>query len=147
MDFEALAFWHWLALGLVLLIVEMALPTGFVLLWVGCSALIVGVLAWVLPNMGWQIEFALFGVLSIASILVYRRFRRPPAATDQPMLNRRGASYVGREFTLLEPIVNGVGRLRVDDSQWRIRGVDVPAGTQVRIVAVDGTTFIVEPAN
>lgn len=147
MGFDQLLFWHWLAIGLLLLIVEMVLPTGFVLLWVGVSALIVGALAWVLPALGWQFEFALFGVLSIVSILVYRRFRRPPPETDQPTLNRRGASYVGRQFTLVEPIVNGVGRLRVDDSQWRITGTDVPAGTQVRVVAVDGITFVVEPAH
>jgi inner membrane protein len=51
---------------------------------------------------------------------------------------------VGRTFTLNEPMVNGVGKLRVDDSQWRIAGVDAPAGTQVRVVAVDGATLKVE---
>ena len=42
------------------------------------------------------------------------------------------------------PIVNGVGKLHVDDSQWRISGADVPAGTQVRVVAADGSTLRVE---
>ncbi len=139
-----IVFWHWLVFGLVLLIVEMILPTGFVLLWTGVAALIVGVLAWLLSPMGWQIEFALFGVLSVVSVLAYRRFRSPPAPTDQPTLNRRGESYVNRTFTLAEPIVNGVGKLRVDDSQWRINGPDVAAGTQVRVVAVDGTILKVE---
>jgi membrane protein implicated in regulation of membrane protease activity len=144
---DDIVFWHWLVFGLVLLIVEMVLPTGFVLLWTGVSALLVGVLAWLLPTMGWPLEFALFGVLSVVTVLAYRRFRAPPAETDQPTLNRRGASYVNRNFTLTEPIVNGVGKLRVDDSQWRISGPDVAAGTQVRVVAVDGTTLQVERAH
>jgi membrane protein implicated in regulation of membrane protease activity len=83
----------------------------------------------------------------VVTVLAYRRFRAPPAETDQPTLNRRGASYVNRNFTLTEPIVNGVGKLRVDDSQWRISGPDVAAGTQVRVVAVDGTTLQVERAH
>ncbi|HEY1153047.1 MAG TPA: NfeD family protein, partial [Pseudolabrys sp.] len=64
--------------------------------------------------------------------------------SDAPTLNRRGASYVGRQFTLAEPIVNGVGRLRVDDSQWRISGIDAPAGVTVRVVRADGATLHVE---
>lgn len=146
MNLSDILFWHWLVFGLALLIVEMILPTGFVLLWMGVSALIVGVLAWLMPGLGWQAEFALFGILAVVSVLAYRQFRPAPAPTDQPTLNRRGASYVGRQFTLAEPIVNGVGRLRVDDSQWRIAGSDVPAGTLVRVVAVEGTTFRVERA-
>jgi hypothetical protein len=38
--------------------------------------------------------------------------------SDQPKLNRRGEQYVGRTFTLEEPIVNGHGKIRVDDSTW-----------------------------
>ncbi|HEY0917405.1 MAG TPA: NfeD family protein [Solimonas sp.] len=36
--------------------------------------------------------------------------------------------------------------MRVDDSQWRITGPDVPAGTQVRVTRADGATLHVEPA-
>jgi membrane protein implicated in regulation of membrane protease activity len=83
-------------------------------------------------------------VLSVASFFAWRRFRPAPAASDQPALNRRGQSYVGRTFTLGSPIVNGVGKLHVDDSQWRISGADAEAGAQVKVVAVDGATLKVE---
>ncbi len=138
-------YWHWWVFGLVLLVAEMLLPTGFVLLWIGASAIIVGALSWALP-LNWQIELVLFSVLSLGSFLVWKKFRPAVQESDQPMLNRRGQSYIGRNFTLKDPIVNGVGKLRVDDSQWRITGPDVPAGTQVRVTRADGATLHVEPA-
>jgi membrane protein implicated in regulation of membrane protease activity len=139
-------YWHWWVLGLILLVAEMLLPTGFFLIWVGAAAILVGVLAWVIPGMTWEVEMVLFGVLSVASFLAWRRFRPVNLDSDQPALNRRGHSYVGRTFTLTAPIVNGIGKLHVDDSQWRISGADADAGTQVKVVAVDGATLKVERA-
>ena len=138
-------YWHWWVLGLGLLVAEMLLPTGFFLIWVGAAALLVGVLAWIVP-MSWEAEMVLFGVLSVASFLAWRRFRPVNLDSDQPALNRRGHSYVGRTFTLTAPIVNGIGKLHVDDSQWRISGADAEAGAQVKVVAVDGATLKVERA-
>ena len=59
--------------------------------------------------------------------------------SEQPLLNRRAEQYVGRVFTLQEPIVNGRGRLRVDDTVWRVEGEDCPAGTAVEVTGVDAT--------
>jgi len=137
-----LPFWVWLVAGLGLLILEAFAP-GAIFLWLGISALVVGVLAWLVPSTSWEIEFVVWGVLSVITVLAWRRFR-PAPATDQPLLNRRGESYVGRVFTLSEPVVNGVGKLRVDDGQWRIAGDDAPAGAQVKVVGVDGTTLRVQ---
>ena len=142
-----LLFWHWFLIGLVLLIAEVVLGTGYFLIFVGAAALVVGVLAWLMPAVvGWQAQFLVFGVLSVASFFVWRRFSPGNPDSDQPALNRRGHSYVGRTFTLSAPIVNGVGKLHVDDSQWRISGADADAGTQVKVVAVDGATLKVERA-
>ena len=40
--------------------------------------------------------------------------------------------------------MNGVGKVVVDDSTWRVKGPDLPAGTHVRVVGVDGVVFVVE---
>jgi membrane protein implicated in regulation of membrane protease activity len=140
-----LLYWHWLLLGLGLLCAEMLLTTEFVLLWMGVSAIVVGLLTMLLP-LNWQTELVLFGVLSIVSYFTYRKFR-PTIENDKPTLNRRGHSYVGRVFTLSAPIVNGIGKVHVDDSQWRVSGQDTPAGNSVRVVEVDGTTLKVERAD
>jgi membrane protein implicated in regulation of membrane protease activity len=142
-----IVYWHWWVLGLILLVAEMLSPTGFFLLWLGAAAILVGAVSWLAPSLGWEVEMILFGVLSVASFFVWRRFRPFNVVdSDQPSLNRRGHSYVGRTFTLAAPIVNGVGTLHVDDSQWRISGPDVPAGTQVRVTAADGATLRVDRA-
>jgi membrane protein implicated in regulation of membrane protease activity len=139
-------FWNWWVLACALFVLEMLTPTGFVLVWIGAAAALVGLAAWLVPSLGWEVEAVMFGVLSIASFFVWRRFYRGTAPSDKPTLNRRGQSYVSRTFTLSEPIINGIGKLRVDDSQWRVSGPDVPAGTQVRVVSADGATLHVERA-
>ena len=42
-------------------------------------------------------------------------------------------------------IENGVGRVRVGDSDWRATGPDAPAGSRVRVVGADGSTVQVVP--
>jgi membrane protein implicated in regulation of membrane protease activity len=72
--------------------------------------------------------------------------RRHPTLTDHPALNRRAQQYVGRRFTLDEPIVNGYGKLRVGDSVWSVSGSDLPAGTQVTVTGTSGVVLLVEKA-
>jgi hypothetical protein len=71
----SIEFWHWLALGFGLLVLEMFLPTGFILLWLGVGAIVVGGIAWIAPGMGWAVEFVLWGVLSVLAVLAWRKFR------------------------------------------------------------------------
>ena len=65
--------------------------------------------------------------------------------TDQPALNRRGEQYIGRTLTLDEPIVNGQGKIRVDDTTWKVEGDDMPAGTRVTVIGVDSVVLKVAP--
>ena len=140
-------YWHWWVLGFGLFVAEMLLPTGFVLIWIGAAALAVGGLAWLIPGLGWQAQVLVFGAGSVASFFLWKKFRPAVPASDKPTLNRRGQSYVGLSFTLATPIVNGVGKLHVDDGQWRTSGPDLPAGSKVKVVDVDGTTLKVEKAD
>jgi len=61
-------------------------------------------------------------------------------------LNRRAEQLVGRVVALDQPIVAGTGRAKVDDAFWVVAGPDLPAGTPVRVVAVDGMTLKVQQA-
>ena len=132
-------FWHWLVLGLVFVTIEPFVPGTF-FLWMGISAAIAGLLVWVLPAVAFETQVLAFAVLSIVTILVSRRYlARYPIVSEQPLLNRRAEQYVGRVFTLQEPIVNGRGRLQVDDTVWRVEGEDCPAGTAVEVTGVDAT--------
>jgi inner membrane protein len=68
--------------------------------------------------------------------MAFARIRPQSSATH---LNRRAETYVGRTFTLERPIVDGRGRLKVDDTVWLVEGPDLPAGTRVQVTGVDST--------
>ena len=57
---------------------------------------------------------------------------------DNPYLNRRQMGYVGRSFTLKEPIVDGRGKLTIEDTVWEIEGPDLAPGTRVKVTAGRG---------
>ncbi len=138
--------WTWWIAGIVLVILEVFAP-GAVFLWLGVAAGVVGVVLFFVPSMGWEYQLLIFAVLSVAAIAVFRFWlRKNPIETDRPQLNRRGSQYIGRTFTLAEPIRDGRGRLHVDDTMWKIEGADVPANTQIRVTGVDGVVLKVEPA-
>ena len=144
---DKLVFWHWWILAGVLLILELTSPVFF-FLWLGFAAAAVGFLLWVFPDLGVATQLVLFSVLSVIAVVAWRRYREVhPPESDQPLLNQRGQQYKGRVFTLEHGIVNGVGKVEVDDSTWRVKGPDLPAGTRVKVTGVDGVVFIVESAD
>ena len=131
-------FWHWWVLGIFFIVLEVFSPAAF-FLWLGISAGIVGVFVLIEPGMFWEWQVVLFAVFSVVSTVLGRKYVvSTQTQTDQPALNRRGEQYIGRTFTLAEPVVNGEGKIRVDDTTWKISGTDMPAGTQIEVVGVDG---------
>ena len=136
-----LEFWHWMVLGVALVIIEVFAP-GVFFLWLGISAGIVGVILWLMPGLDWEYQLLLFAILSVASVVIVRRYLTAhPLESDEPNLNLRGHQYVGRTFTLKEPVINGQGKIQVDDSTWKISCDDCDAGTKVVINGVDGVVL------
>lgn len=137
-------FWHWWILAVALIIVEILLPSFFAL-WLAIAAALTGLILLLFPQLGWEWQMLLFAVFSIVSIIAWRRYyQKNPIKTDEPLLNRRGEGYVGRELTLNQPIIDGIGKIRLDDSTWKVQGPDCPAGTKVRITALNNVVFTVE---
>ncbi len=136
--------WYWWIFAGLLLVLELAIPGTF-FLWLGIGAILVGFLV-LLFNISFQAQVLFFAGGIIFSILLARAYlKNHPIKSDQPLLNSRGAEYIGRIFTLTEDVVNGIGRVRVGDSYWRVEGPDAPQGTQVRVIAVEGVRLKVEP--
>jgi membrane protein implicated in regulation of membrane protease activity len=88
----------------------------------------------------------LFAFLAVVSVVIGRRLYAGPAMepADNPFLNRRQMGYVGRSFTLNQPIVNGRGKLTIEDTMWEIEGPDLAAGTRIKVTAVKDMTLVVE---
>jgi membrane protein implicated in regulation of membrane protease activity len=134
----------WGALTLLLFAAE-ALAPGAFMLWMGFAAAAVFVAVLVLPGISLLVQIGAFVVLSFVSIQVYRTwFRGRDRVSDRPLLNRRAEQLIGRVVMLDQPIQAGRGRAKVDDAFWVVGGPDLPAGSTVRIVGVDGMTLLVQ---
>lgn len=139
---SSLTTWYWFGLAVILVILELALGANFFLLWLAVSSSTVGLIMLFYPSLTWEIQFVLFAVESIACLVFWNlHLKHNPRVSDQPNLNRRNEQFVGRTVTLTEPIVNGRGRIHIDDSFWRIEGPDLPAGTVVKVTGVDGVVL------
>ena len=136
--------WNWLILAAVFFVIELVAPGAF-MLWLGLSALLVGIIS-LFVDWPWQYQFVAFAVFALASLPLWRRFaHNVEKEVDQPFLNRRADAFVGREFTLEKPIVAGTGTVKIDDSIWRLSGPDCPGGCRVRVVRADAAMLVVEP--
>ncbi|XQA70729.1 NfeD family protein [Xanthomonas sacchari] len=134
----------WGALTLLLFAAESLAPGAF-MLWMGFAAAAVFLAVLVFPDIPLLLQVGAFVVLSFVSIQVYRTwFRNRGRTSDQPLLNRRAEQLIGRMVTLDRPIHGGRGRAKVDDAFWVVGGPDLPAGSTVRIVGVDGMTLLVQ---
>lgn len=138
--------WLWWIVAGVLLVLELMLP-GVFFIWLAIAAALVAGLDWAF-GLAWQWELLAFAVLALASVFVGRAVlkRREGHDSDAPFLNQRHKGYVGRRFTLGEPIVDGRGELTIEDTVWEVLGADAPAGTHVRVTGVDGMKLVVERA-
>lgn len=142
---DHLQFWHWWILGLLLLILEIFSPAAF-FMWMGIGAGLTGLVLMLFPGLSWETQFIVFAILSIVSITAARLWlRRNPIRSDQPLLNLRGSELVGKVFVVESPIINGSGRVRVGESNWKAEGPDCEAGASVRVVAADAAILKVEP--
>ena len=143
---DSLQFWHWWILAAVFAGIEILAP-GVFFIWLAAAAALTGLSALFIP-MGWQIEALIFAVLAVASVVFWRSYLKKNGSKDDPAakLNRRGDQMIGRTAVLSEPIQNGRGKARIDDSVWRVEGADLPAGTQVKVTGIDGAILKVEAA-
>jgi inner membrane protein len=141
------AHYLWWIVALVLIAIEVIMP-GYFMLWIGIGAAATGLLVLCLPGLGLLVQALAFALLAFASCAVYWYAVRPKLQRDEPgdeRLNRRGEQLIGKRYVLIEAIVNGRGKAKVGDGQWLVSGPDLPVGSTVEVVAVEGTTLKVRP--
>ena len=136
--------WLWLIGGVVLLIAEIIAP-GFFLLFIGAAAMATGVFT-ILFDLGLAPQLALFALYAIIALMVGRKvYANRDVNSSDPLLNDRSARLVGKIVTVVTPVDDHEGRVRVGDSEWSARGGPAAAGERVRITGVDGNCLLVEP--
>ena len=98
---DSLNYWHWLAFGLALLAVELLGTAGY-FLWLGLSALIVGLLLTLLP-MSWQLQWIAFSVFSLMTTWLWwrRQFKKDSSDDLNRDLNQKQKQLIGQTLSLI----------------------------------------------
>ena len=140
--------WFWAALGLVLLAVEMATGTFYVL-WFGVSAVSVAITMWLFPNIPYGMQLAMFAALSISSLAIWKLNYKKHETHSR--VGQAQGEEIGRTGTVIEACsVNQVGKIHFTQGlmgarEWTAVSVETIAkGTQARVVAVEGNQLRIE---
>jgi membrane protein implicated in regulation of membrane protease activity len=140
-------FWIWLALGVILLAVEAAFSTEW-LLWPAVSAGMVAVVTALGLPLSFVGEVALFAVLTVAMTLMSRRLIQRVNPSESPDINARDNRLVGQRAQVVQPFVDGRGRVFVSGAEWvaEIDGAGPLIGESVIVDRVDGSKLRVRLA-
>jgi membrane protein implicated in regulation of membrane protease activity len=134
------AFWAWMASGAVLLAIELATGTGY-LLWPAAVAAVIGFATLVSPP-NLPIDALAFALLTIVATIIGRRYFPSPFGHKGPDINDRGGRLIGKMGEIVGAFDAGRGRVFVDGSEWAAEMADdaTPAvvGTRVEVVEMLG---------
>ena len=140
--------WAWGALGLVLLAVEMATGTFYVL-WFGVAALCVAIAMWFFPNLSQAVQFAMYALLSLGSLAIWR-FNYKKTETHSRVGQAQGEE-IGRVGTVIEACsATQNGRIRftqglMGSREWvAVANQPIASGSTARVVAVEGNSLRIE---
>ncbi|EGU40014.1 NfeD family protein [Vibrio scophthalmi] len=142
---DTFTHWHWLALGLALLAAELLGAAGY-LLWLGISALLVGLLLSLLP-LSWQLQWVSFGAFALVTTWLWwrRQLKQDQESDESRTLNQKEKQLIGQVITLEDAIPAGKSRIRVADTTWSAYcEQSLPAGTVVKVIGIDGITLIIQ---
>lgn len=142
--------WQWLIFGLVLMILEIFVPTFF-LLWFGLSAVIISLFAWII-GMSLTISVIAWLILSVIICILWFKFIQPHIK-NRTTAGLGGSVIIGEIGILTHvPTPDRLGKVRfsvpmVGSDEWACRAVDgetLNAGDRVIVTAVLGNELVVK---
>jgi membrane protein implicated in regulation of membrane protease activity len=145
------AMWVWSAIGVVLLAIEMATGTFYVL-WFGVSALSVAIAMWMFPNIPHAVQFVMFAVLSISSLTIWKLNYKKYETHSR--VGQAQGEEIGRVGTVIEacsPAQNGKIHFTqgvMGSREWTaISDETIDAGSKATVVAVEGNALRIKKTN
>ena len=140
--FDGLTHWHWLGLAAAVLGVRALMPFGMAytlgrgVLTLALTAGIVGLALYAEPDLTGLRQLGLAVIASVASAYGLNWWSKRGY--------RRAEQYLDQIFTLTQAIVAGTGRLDIEGRSWSVRGSDLPAGAEVKVVGIAETVRVAE---
>ena len=150
MEFE-IVYWHWVVLGVLLMLSEIVLTTFFIL-WFGIAAVLMGGLLFVLPGLDLTWQILIWTVLSSILALFWFKYLKP-LSIDKTKAGLSREAIVGEVGQVISvPRDGNRGQLRfpapiLGADEWLIISQDdLAQGDRVRVKDVSGNSLIVEKA-
>ena len=142
--------WHWFVLGILLILSELVLP-AFAALWFGLAAIMVGVLLWLFPMMGFTTQLVIWIVLSILCTLLWFKFIKP-LSTDKTKAGLSREATIGQVGMVIQiHMEHDLITVRfpmpvLGSDEWNCRSLEpVRVGDRVRVVDILGNELVVKP--
>jgi membrane protein implicated in regulation of membrane protease activity len=132
----------WLAIGAVLLAVEVATGSGW-LLWPAASAAALGFLGLAWP-LDMNMQLVIFAILTIVTTLAGRHFF--PRTVGGGDINDTRSRLAGLDGVAAGDFQSGRGRVFVDGKEWAAElegATSLASGMKVVVVAVKGSCLTV----
>lgn len=142
--------WHWLILGLLLIILELFL-TSFVSLSIGLSAMVVALLSWLLP-LNWFVWLIVWLALSVIFTVIGFKFIKPYLKNRTTAGTGLGVIVGQTGMIVVSPQHNNLGKIRFSvpvfgSDEWSCRSrqsFSLQVGERVVVVDVIGNELLVE---
>ena len=142
--------WHWFVLGVLLMLSELVLP-AFAALWFGIAAIMVGVLFWMFPMMGFTTQLVTWIILSIACTLLWFKFIKP-LSIDKTKAGLSREATIGQVGMVIQShMEHDLITVRfpmpvLGSDEWNCRTLQpVQVGDRVRVVDILGNDLVVKP--
>ena len=134
--------WHWLVLGFILLIAEIAMP-GVFLLWWGLAAIVVAGIMKLFPALPLSALVVIYAIIAIILSVIWWRYQHGKDQADQSnrALNQRNHAMIGSRGKVLEIAENGIGRGAFGDTTWRIKGHGLSVNDLIEVTGVNSITL------
>ena len=147
MDIETV-YWHWLVLGIILIIAEIFIPS-FTILWFGLGAVLVGTVM-VLVDLDFSMQILLWTIASVAFTVLWFWLLKPRAEdrNNTELARQASVGEAGKVIKLPTETTNGKLRFStpvLDQDEWEFICEDqVQLGDRLYIKEISGNHLVVK---
>ncbi|MBF6622052.1 MAG: hypothetical protein B7Z23_03740 [Pseudomonadales bacterium 32-61-5] len=136
-------WWYWAVGGLLLIMLELVIPSFFVI-WFGLGALLVGGVLLVAGELSLTVQLLIWALASLAMVVVWFRVFRP--SRHRTLIGTAAGEVIGEVGLLVgqvEPFQRGKVRFQrpiLGAEEWAcVADQTISAGERVRLVSVEGS--------
>ena len=138
---------YWLYFGVAMILLEVMTPGGLVSVFFGIAALLVALIAWLLPCLGSGWQWLLFSAFSVLSIVFLRKSLKNVFDGRREVSESQDDTFSGKKASVTEAIApNRPGRVDFNGTSWVAEAdAEIAAGVPVKILRRVNLTLQVEP--